>query len=135
MEENMGLADVTIRQVGTRKGNHTQLALLHYFRLVNYCKLSQVIHSLLVHIKRELDSHPSFCKNSTMATMPEHITTVNIPDMDEQHKELFSAVIALKDSSSCIEERLETSPKMALLLIGKIWKKDQPWGVLKVLNP
>ena len=37
--------------------------------------------------------------------MPEHITTVNIPDMDEQHKELFSAVVALKDSSSCIQER------------------------------
>ncbi|CAE7779114.1 nfa1 [Symbiodinium pilosum] len=34
----------------------------------------------------------------------ENIPSVNIPEMDEQHQELFSAVTALKDSANCVEE-------------------------------
>ena len=36
--------------------------------------------------------------------MAEQIKSVNIPQMDQQHQQLFSALIALKESSSCVDE-------------------------------
>eukprot|EP00439_Symbiodinium_sp_Y106_P033598 s4595_g4.t1 len=33
-----------------------------------------------------------------------HTLSVNIPEMDSQHEELYDAVIALKQSSSCVED-------------------------------
>mmetsp|Transcript_58898 Transcript_58898/g.138043 ORF Transcript_58898/g.138043 Transcript_58898/m.138043 type:complete len:186 (+) Transcript_58898:23-580(+) len=38
-----------------------------------------------------------------LSNMAKHVS-VNIPEMDKQHQELYSAVFALKESSSCVED-------------------------------
>mmetsp|Transcript_57313 Transcript_57313/g.136238 ORF Transcript_57313/g.136238 Transcript_57313/m.136238 type:complete len:148 (+) Transcript_57313:54-497(+) len=34
----------------------------------------------------------------------EHFESVNVPEMDEQHEELYSALLALKESSNYVED-------------------------------
>ena len=48
--------------------------------------------------------HFTLCSLQKVApAMGEHLTSVNIPDMDEQHRELYSAVMALKESPDWVE--------------------------------
>ena len=45
-----------------------------------------------------------FRSQKRLRAMADKIKSVNIPEMDQQHQDLWSAVVALKESSRWVEE-------------------------------